>query len=447
MRMMLFLAVMDTPREHSDDIEIFFDTFNKALGDYLNEPEYIWDPFLIMMDHKGTNFEALECIYGENFRKYKAVTCQWHFLHCTEKYLMKCLESERKSFCTWCMQLCQAHTCKEYCRLAGLIKGVTKKYGFLPWWKWWDPLCPHVVPAIRGFNLPQMNMAEVGQSKMKPEKRLWLTEAVKVDMVKYAFQTNKNNRFLKNSEKVGGHGLTMKKRREHKRAEEHWFVDQFCDLIENGNLLEEMEDPNDLAFMPSARAKHKAPAHDISNQEKPKKGKKVPKGGKKLPNCSSQGFNPHYTEETPRPTQTQSLKKKDAREIDNPDTHIMVPDDINCDFVKANHVYYVVLSPHLKKSDKLITSCRGCNGKITLEEKKFPHNMVFQYRYYRKVPQGPPEQRTWVMSQDWKNCYFHARDMGCLHQLQELQNVDIPQVYMDNANFKALKAENICVLK
>ena len=114
MRMMLLLAVMDTPSEHSDDIEIFFDTFNRALRDYLNEPEYIWDPFLIMMDHKGANFEALECTYGENFRKYKAVTCQWHFLHCAEKYLAKCSELERKSFHTWCKQLCQAHTLKEY---------------------------------------------------------------------------------------------------------------------------------------------------------------------------------------------------------------------------------------------------------------------------------------------------------------------------------------------
>ena len=275
MRMMLLLAVMDTPREHSDDIEIFFDTFNKALGDYLNEPEYIWDPFLIMMDHKGANFEALEHVYGENFRKYKAVTCQWHFLHCAEKYLAKCSESERKSFRTWCKQLCQVHTWKEYRRLARLIKGVAKKYGFLPWWKWWAPRCPHVVPAIRGINLPQMNIAEVGQSKMKPEKRLWLTEAVKVDMVKFAFQTNKYNRFLKNSKKVGGCGPTMKKHTERERAEEHWFVDQFCDLIENGNLLEEMEDPNDLAFLPSARAKHMTPTHDIGIQEKPEKGKKV----------------------------------------------------------------------------------------------------------------------------------------------------------------------------
>ena len=41
MWMMIMLAVMDMPREHSDDIEIFFDTFNKALGDYLAEPDYI----------------------------------------------------------------------------------------------------------------------------------------------------------------------------------------------------------------------------------------------------------------------------------------------------------------------------------------------------------------------------------------------------------------------
>ena len=60
MRSMLMLAVMDTPTKTADDIEIFFDTFNKALVDYLEEPEYIWDLYLIVMDHKGANFEALE---------------------------------------------------------------------------------------------------------------------------------------------------------------------------------------------------------------------------------------------------------------------------------------------------------------------------------------------------------------------------------------------------
>ena len=37
--------------------------------------------------------------------------------------------------------------------------------------------------------------------------------------------------------------------------------------------------------------------------------------------------------------------------------------------------------------------------------------------------------------------------MTWVHQLQELQNVDIPQIYMDNVNFRALKPENRCVLE
>ena len=67
----------------------------------------------IIIDLKGANFEALECVYGEDFHKYKTVTCQWHFLHFAEKYISKCSEAERDSFRTWYKHLCQAHTRKE----------------------------------------------------------------------------------------------------------------------------------------------------------------------------------------------------------------------------------------------------------------------------------------------------------------------------------------------
>ena len=109
---------MDTPTETADDIEIFFDTFNKALADYLEEPEYIWDPYLIMMDHKGANFEALEWVYGPDFRKAKTVTCQWHFLHCAEKYIMKLSKDERQMFRGWCAALMEVHAETEYKKIA-----------------------------------------------------------------------------------------------------------------------------------------------------------------------------------------------------------------------------------------------------------------------------------------------------------------------------------------
>ena len=112
------------------------------------------------------------------------------------------------------MQLCEASMRREYRRLAALIKGIAKKYNFLPWWKWWAPRCPHIVPAIRGFNLPKMNLVEVGQSKIQHERRLWLTEAVKHDMVDLTYQTSMYKKFIKNSEKIMGRGPTLKKRTE-----------------------------------------------------------------------------------------------------------------------------------------------------------------------------------------------------------------------------------------
>ena len=94
----------------------------------------------------------------------------------------------------------------------------------------------------------------------------------------------------------------------------------------------------------------------------------------------------------------------------------------------------------------MVIYCRGCKGKITIEDKKFPNNMVFHYRYYKKVPQDK-KMETWAMSNDRKNCYFHTWDMGCLHQIEELANVEFPDVYMDNASFKLLKPENQQILQ
>ena len=54
-----------------------------------------------------------------------------------------------------------------------------------------------------------------------------------------------------------GRGPTLKKRTKRERAEERRFIDQFCDVIQNGDFLEERKDPNDLDFMPSSRAKHR----------------------------------------------------------------------------------------------------------------------------------------------------------------------------------------------
>ena len=59
MHCMQILAVMECLQEDSTNIELFFKIFNEAMTEYLGEPGYIWDPFLLMMDEKGENFDAI----------------------------------------------------------------------------------------------------------------------------------------------------------------------------------------------------------------------------------------------------------------------------------------------------------------------------------------------------------------------------------------------------
>ena len=86
---MVILAIKAALKEDTNNIEIFFDVFCKSVLHYLNEPEYIWDPYYIMMDEKGANFVVIERVFGVEFRQAKMKTCQCHFIHSAEHYLIK----------------------------------------------------------------------------------------------------------------------------------------------------------------------------------------------------------------------------------------------------------------------------------------------------------------------------------------------------------------------
>ena len=94
MRCMVILVIIDALKEDANNIEIFFNVFCKSLQNYIGEPGYIWDPYYIMMDEKGANFEAIEWVFGPKFWQAKTKTCQWHFIHCAEQYLAKAPDSE-----------------------------------------------------------------------------------------------------------------------------------------------------------------------------------------------------------------------------------------------------------------------------------------------------------------------------------------------------------------
>ena len=169
-------------------------------------------------------------------------------------------------------------------------------------------------------------------------------------MVELTFQSEKYKKFVCNIEKISSQGPTLKKCTERERAEERHFVDQFCDVIQNGDLLDEGDDPNDMVFMPSVHAKHKALRNDIGIQEKPKKGIKhnlskeyKSEIGKKLPERTGRGFNRRFASNNIEGSRLGGSMQKNKKNCGVDYADIMVPTEIEKDFMKGNRVYYIVL--------------------------------------------------------------------------------------------------------
>ena len=92
---------------------------------------------------------------------------------------------------------------------------------------------------------------------------------------------------------------------------------------------------------------------DKGPEERPKK-KTGNEGAKKLPPRPGRGSNPRYDSGNSKCEGKQNEIPKDVSHD--------VPKEKEQELVKANRVFYVVLSKGLEKSEKQITYCCGCGG-------------------------------------------------------------------------------------
>ena len=82
---MITLAIMEAPKENTYYITKFFELFQQAMREYLNDKDYDWKPNALMMDEKGANFVAAENVFGKDFVDNFMMTCQYHFKNCRAK--------------------------------------------------------------------------------------------------------------------------------------------------------------------------------------------------------------------------------------------------------------------------------------------------------------------------------------------------------------------------
>ena len=87
MRMAIELAIMEVPRENTYYVTKFFQLFQEAMREYLNDKKYEWKPNSLMMDEVGCNFAAVENVFGKDFCDNFTLSCQWHFKNCAEQQM------------------------------------------------------------------------------------------------------------------------------------------------------------------------------------------------------------------------------------------------------------------------------------------------------------------------------------------------------------------------
>ena len=87
MRMAIELAIMEAPRENTYYVTKFFQLFQEAMRDYLNDKRYEWKLNSLMMDEAGCNFAAVENVFGKDFCDNFTLSCQWHFKNCAEQQM------------------------------------------------------------------------------------------------------------------------------------------------------------------------------------------------------------------------------------------------------------------------------------------------------------------------------------------------------------------------
>ena len=233
------------------------------------------DPVSDTAGSSGSNLPALLCpdkghsmtSSRMSFRALanRTVTCQWHFLQCVHAKAMEVKERHRKTFRKLCRRWTAAATRSEYDSISAALRTLCEKSGILSWFLWWEECGFHIVPAFRGFNLSGLNLAESGQSGMKPKtrKKLRLIDAAYKDCSQMMRQDEMYKAYIGNISKEIGKGLNIRQIQERDRRAQEERAKKYADVLLRGDVNAETDNEENSGqaniFIPTDAARHRAP--------------------------------------------------------------------------------------------------------------------------------------------------------------------------------------------
>ena len=319
---------------------------------------------------------------------------------------MQVKECHRKTFCKLCRRWIAATTRSEYDSISAALRTLCEKSGILDWFLWWDERKFHIVHAFRGFNLSGLNLAESGQSGMKPKtrKKLRLIDAAYKDCSQMMRQDEMYKAYIGNISKEIGKGLNIRQIQERDRRAQEERAKKYADALLRGDVNAETDNEENSGrqnmFIPTDAARLRAPrVHSKRNPtEKKHKGR------------SSQ----------------EEAYMSDASSIHSDELE-EVPQFVDDDFVgsmKATKLVFI---------NNTIKRCYGCGQPFQHSKMVAPGNLVFSKKTRRLRPDGKGGQ---IKNKIATNAFFCACDMACIEL--EFTKVQKKHIYMGNLTFRDL---------
>ena len=131
------------------------------------------------------------------------------------------------------------------------------------WFTWWDKRQFHIIPAFRGFNLSGTNLAESGQSGMKPftRKKMKLVDATYKDVAQMMQQDEQYRAYVGNILKEIGRGLNIRQIQERDRKSQEERAKMYSHALLHGdvNAMTDEDDEENVPFVPTDRSRHRPP--------------------------------------------------------------------------------------------------------------------------------------------------------------------------------------------
>ena len=157
------------------------------------------------------------------------------------------------------------------------LRAICENNSLIDWFTWWDERRFHIIPAFRGFNLSGTNLAESGQSGMKPltRKKMKLVDATYKDVAQMMRQDEQYRAYVGNISKEIGRGLNIRQiqERDRKSQEERAKMYSHALLHEDVNAMTDEDDEEIVPFVPTDRLRHRPPMLHSKKNPSERKGK------------------------------------------------------------------------------------------------------------------------------------------------------------------------------